>query len=152
MAFRQMQAGATMRQLRREMDELLSGFLGNFSGMAQGPWREVVEGQPPIDLWETEDALFVELEVPGLKSDQVEVLVVGHQLTVKLNRPEPEGDGMAYHRRERPTGTFARAIELPVDVDAEKVEAHIERGVMTIRLPKAEKARPRKIQVNAFGS
>jgi HSP20 family protein len=56
---------------------------------------------------------------------------------------------MTYHRRERPVGTFARAIRLPVDVDANKVDARLIDGVLTITLPKAENARPRRIQVQS---
>jgi HSP20 family protein len=130
------------------MDRLLGGFLsaaGDISRPLTG------RGRPAVNLWETEDAIHVELELPGLKSDQVEISVVGNELSVKVERPDVEEEGTTYHRHERPVGSFTRVLRLPAEVDAERVEAELTRGVLTITLPKAEAARPRKIRVASVG-
>lgn len=133
-------------QLRDEMDRLLGGVLGPWSGFAlPGADRQ----QPAVNMWQRADCLIVEAEVPGLKSDDVEIAVVGDQLTLKIERPEDERKDVVYHRRERPAGSFSRVLRLPTDVDPNRVEAELRDGVLTITLPKAESAKPRKIQVNA---
>jgi len=148
MVFRYFNTLHPMDQLRKEMDRLLTGVttaLGAPSRSAGG------RGQPAVNVWESGDALFVELEVPGLKSEQLELSVVGGELTIKVERPEIEEEGVTYHRRERPVGSFTRVVRLPVEVDADRVQAELRNGVLTITLPKAEAARPRKIQVATTG-
>jgi HSP20 family protein len=90
---------------------------------------------------------MVEMEVPGVKSGQIDVSVAGDELTIKAQRPDVSEDGVTYHRRERPTGNFTRVLSLPCAVDANRVEAELAEGVLTLRLPKAEAAKPRKINV-----
>jgi HSP20 family protein len=89
------------------------------------------------------------MEVPGAKSPQIEISVVGNQLAVKVERPDLAQQGVAFHRRERAVGAFSRVLQLPVEVDAERVQADLRNGVLTVTLPKAAAARPRKIQVTA---
>jgi HSP20 family protein len=79
--------------------------------------------------------------------DQIEISVVGNELSLKVQRPDLAQDGVAYHRRERPTGNFTRVLRLPVEVNADKVQAELAHGVLTLTLPKAESAKPRKIKV-----
>jgi HSP20 family protein len=136
----------TAHQLRREMDRLLSSFAGNF---ADGGRSWVDRGQPAINLWETGDALVAEAELPGVQQDQLDISVVGNDLTLKVERPELEKEGVTFHRRERPSGSFVRVVRLPTEVDANRVEAELRNGVLTVTLPKAESARPRKIHVAA---
>jgi HSP20 family protein len=133
-----------LHQLRNEMDRLLGGFFGP---AVDGLLPAVFRSQPAANIWEQGDALLVEMEVPGVKSDQVEISVVGGELSVKINRPEVVQEDVTYHRRERPVGSFARVLRLPVEVDADRVEAELRDGVLTITLPKAESAKPRKINV-----
>jgi len=108
-----------------------------------------MRNQPAVNLWETPEAVQVELEVPGLKSNELDVSVVGNQLSIKIEQSEGQEEGVTYHRRERPVGSFVRVLRLPVEVDANKVEADLKHGVLTVKLPKAEAARPRKIRVTA---
>jgi HSP20 family protein len=134
------------QQFRDEMDRLFTGFLG------QTPdWTVpgMVRAQPAVNVWETADAVLVESEIPGVKSDRLEIAVVGDELTLKFERPEEFQEGVMYHRRERPVGSFTRIVELPVEVDADRVQAAMRDGVLTITLPKAETAKPRKISVKA---
>ncbi len=133
-----------VHQFRSEMDRLLAGFFGRPSN---GGWPQTEPGRPAVNLWENDDALMVELEVPGIHGDQLEVSAVGDELSVKIERPDLQQEGVTYHRRERPVGSFSRLLRLPADVDADRVEAELREGVLTIRLPKAASAKPRKITV-----
>ncbi len=133
-----------LSQLRHEMDRLISGLLPDGG---ERPWMPM-RPQPAVNLWEDLDRVYVELEVPGVKSEQLDLSVVGSQLTLKLERPEAIAEGVTYHRRERPVGTFVRVVDLPADVDPTQVEAELHHGVLTVRLAKAEAAKPRKIQVS----
>jgi HSP20 family protein len=131
-------------QLRDEMDRLLSGF---FRPAADGLLPTMFRSQPAANVWEQGDALLVEMEAPGIKSDQIDISVAGGELSVKINRPEDAQEGITYHRRERPVGSLSRMLRLPVEVDASRVEAELHDGVLLITLPKAESAKPRKINV-----
>ena len=135
----------SVSEFRDEMDRLLTGFLGE-------GWTGV-QGRLPVNAWENDESLFVEIEVPGLTNEQIDVAVVNNELTVKINRPElqpeKEGEKIAYHRHERPTGKAARVLRLPVEVDAARVSAELENGVLLIQLPKAEKAKARKIAIKS---
>ena len=130
-------------QLRGEMDRLLAGFLGPMADGLVPAFRN----HPAANVWEQGDALLVEMELPGIKNDQVDISVAGGELSVKVDRPEVEQENVTYHRRERPVGSFTRVLRLPVEVDANRVEAELRDGVLLITLPKAESAKPRKINV-----
>ncbi len=133
-----------LRQFRDEVDRLLSGYFGP---VVDGILPQMFRDQPAANVWEREDALVVEMEVPGVMNEQVDVSMSGGELSVRIERPEPEEKDVAYHRRERPVGSFGRVLRMPVEVDADRVEAEIRDGVLTITLPKAESAKPRKIPV-----
>lgn len=131
-------------QLRTEVERLF----GDFS--RQTPLAGWVPGTqyPAVNVWETDQELFVEAEVPGVKESDLEIFVVGEELTIKGRRSSAP-EGTSFHRQERGVGPFTRVVRLPVEVDADKVDARLREGVLEIRLPKAPTARPRKIQVNA---
>lgn len=103
---------------------------------------------PLLNLWEDEQALYAELDLPGIDPAKLDVTVTeGNNLTVQGERAAPEIPGAVWVRQERPTGQFVRSVGLPVLVDADKVEAKYENGVLKLTLPKSEAAKPRKIQV-----
>ena len=133
-----------LHQFRDEVDRLLTGVL---AGRHDGVLPAMFRGQPAINVWEQDDALKVEMELPGIKSEQLDISVAGNELSIKVSRPDVAQDGVTYHRRERPVGAFSRIVRLPVEVDADHVEADLRDGVLTISLPKAESAKPRKINV-----
>ena len=82
--------------------------------------------------------------------EDLEIFVTaGNQLTISGERKEPASNGMSWHRRERGYGKFTRLIELPTSVDDDRVEACFKLGVLTIKLPKHEAAKPRRISVSA---
>lgn len=103
---------------------------------------------PPLNVWEEEGAFHVEAELPGLTMKDVEIYVTGqNQLTIKGERTVSAPEKSAPHRRERQFGRFVRSLTLPSPVEEGKVEARLENGVLSIRLPKHERAKPRRIPV-----
>jgi HSP20 family protein len=129
-------------RLQDEMDRLF-----NWPGAAPRA-RPLAPAFPPVNVWEEDEAFYLEAELPGLKEEDLFVQVTqGNQLTLRGERKaDPALEG-AWHRRERGTGRFQRTFALPVPVEADKVEARLENGVLRLTLPKAERARPRRIPV-----
>ena len=133
-----------LHQLRDEMDRLLTGIVGP---AADGLWPAVFRGQPAVNVWEKDDALIVEMEVPGTKSDEVDVPWPAASCRSASTVPTRPRKTSSTHRRERPVGLFSRVVRLPVEVDAGRVEAELRDGVLSITCPKAASAKPRKINV-----
>jgi HSP20 family protein len=130
------------RRLRDEMNRLFASF--------NQPWPGVSGGYPPINVWQDADNLYAEAELPGIDLNDLEILVTGgDQLSIKGERKPVNGKEGAWLRRERPFGRFARLLTLPVDVDADKVQARLAHGVLTLTLPKSAAAKPKKISVKA---
>jgi len=112
--------------------------------------RAFAPAYPALNVWEEADNLIVEAELPGMQPADIEILITGgDQLTLKGERkPQAQAvDKAAVHRQERGFGKFDRTLQLPYMVDAEKVEARFENGVLRIQLTKHEAARSRKITV-----
>ena len=105
---------------------------------------------PTINLWEEDDALFLEAELPGLELQNLELFVTGqNQFTLKGERKLPAVGKAVQHRQERGFGRFTRTLTLPFAVNDEAIEARFENGVLKVRLPKHEAAKPRKIEIKA---
>ena len=103
---------------------------------------------PPADILEKADAIRIMAELPGVQPDQVKISVEGNVLTIqgsKEQRAEEETERV--HRYERVYGTFERTFTLPASVDANAIQASYEHGILTVTLPKVEKAKPRQIEV-----
>lgn len=132
------------QQLRNEMDRMLTGFLGP---TIDGLWHGSLRGQPAVNLWDQGELLMAEMECPGVNSDQIDVTAAGDQLTINVNRPDQSAEDVVYHRRERPAGSFTRVLTLPCAINADGVKADLQNGVLRLSLPKAESAKPRKINV-----
>ncbi len=132
-----------LQQFQNEMNRL-------FDRWGDGGRTGGVATFPAVNVWEEKDEVFVEAELPGLDLKDLEIYVTGgNQLTIKGERkPQATGKGV-WHRQERGYGHFTRALTLPFPVDADKVDARLENGVLLVRLAKHESARPRKIQVKA---
>jgi HSP20 family protein len=133
---------AEVTRLRDEMDRLFGRWTGRRFPLAPAAY-------PLMNLWEDDENLFVEAELPGLELSDLEIYVHGNQLAVKGERKEPTCEKSTWHRRERGYGKFARVLELPVAVDEDKVEAAFKSGVLTITLPKRAEGKPRRIEVHA---
>jgi HSP20 family protein len=101
-------------------------------------------------VYETEDKIVATMDLPGIEPADVEVSVEDSTLTVSGKREfSSQVDEDNYHRIERRYGAFVRAISLPQTVDTDKVEAHFDKGVLTIEVAKVERAKPKKIEVKA---
>jgi HSP20 family protein len=108
----------------------------------QAPWM------PAMDVYETDEKVVVTVELPGITAEDVEVSVEDSTLTVSGKREfASEVTEESYHRIERRYGSFSRAVTLPPQVDAGKVDARFDDGVLSIEVPKVEKAKPKKIQI-----
>jgi HSP20 family protein len=105
---------------------------------------------PAVDVFEKEDRFVVKAELPGMKEEDINVSVVGDTLSIKGERKtETEVKDEDYYRCERSYGSCYRSIPLPPNVDADKIEASFEDGVLEVALPKSAKVKPKKIAVSA---
>ena len=103
---------------------------------------------PPVDIEEMEDAWIVEADLPGVDKDDIEVDVRDGELTITGEIKQRERKGIL-RRRTRPVGNFEFRVALPGGADPNQVEANVSNGVLTVRIPKPEQARPRRIEVKA---
>lgn len=105
---------------------------------------------PETDVIETEREIRVVTEMPGLTPDQIEIDVENNVLTLRGEKREErtEGEAGKYHLAERRYGTFTRSFVLPRDVDSEGIQASFENGVLTVSIPKSERARRRRVEIS----
>jgi HSP20 family protein len=139
------------RDLVSIQDELNRLFGRTFTGNIE-PMRPAAAGSwmPSMDVYETSDKIVATLDLPGIEPGDVEVSVEDSTLTVTGSRAfSSEVKEEEYHRVERRYGSFTRSITLPQTADTDKVEASFDKGVLTIEVPKVERAKPKKIQVRA---
>jgi HSP20 family protein len=130
--------------LREAMDHLFDeAFTRPFSN--GGGW-----GTPAIDMYQTDEEIVVKAAVPGMKADEVQINVTGDILNIKgETKQSNEVKEKTYHMREQRWGTFERSLRLPTEVKADQAKAEFEDGILTVTLPKAEKARPKMITIKA---
>jgi len=129
--------------IQNRMNRLFDSFLGESDIM---PTTEQL--WPAIDVIDTPETLQIKAELPGIDPKDIDVSIAGNALTIKgAKMSEKEEKGKTWYRRERSSGSFVRSIPLPVDVDAEHVEAINESGVLTITLPKLEPEKAKFIPV-----
>jgi HSP20 family protein len=112
--------------------------------------RRTSIGGPAVDMYQTDNEVIVKAALPGLKADEVQISVTSNVLTLRGEiRHQEEIKNATYQIREQRWGAFERSVLLPTDVESDKAKADFEDGVLTISLPKAEKARPKTITVKA---
>ncbi|MGA8180253.1 MAG: Hsp20/alpha crystallin family protein [Desulfobacterales bacterium] len=129
-------------RLRREMDDLYGAISG---GTLPMPSAGVF---PLTNLSEDSKNYYVRAELPGIKSNELDIQVTAEGISISGERKIPkEGENARYHRREREAGKFSRLINFPGQVHTEKVEASMENGVLKVTIPKSEAAKPRQITV-----
>ncbi len=106
---------------------------------------------PLVNLFSDASEAVVTAEIPGVDPSDLEISLSKGQLTIRgtVKDHAPAGDDVACHRRERPCGPFSRTMALPFEVEEDQISARYEKGVLAITLPRAERAKPRVIQVNA---
>lgn len=139
---------------------LSDSFFGTFR--AFDPLRELVRFQadvnraiaesavsPAFNVWTGEHGAEISAELPGVKASAIDITVLGKTLTIRAGREPVVIDGATAHRRERGYGKFERTVELGFRIDADKVEAKYEHGVLTVSVPRAEADKRRTITINA---
>ncbi len=105
---------------------------------------------PPLNIYEEADKMVLSAEIPGVKAEDLDISLEGDTLSIQGKRDSREDDfTLSYHRREIESGSFSRAISLPVKVDVERISAKLVNGILTVTLMKAAEATPRQIRVNA---
>jgi HSP20 family protein len=128
--------------LRREIDRLFDDTFGRGDGVSA--WS------PAVDIRETDQEMVLELEVPGIKPEQVELTAENGVLTVKGEKKSERKEGDEndrYHVVERSYGNFMRSFQLPQGIDETKIEADYNNGILSIHIPKAALPQPRRIQI-----
>lgn len=127
-------------QLRRDMDRLFDAI---WQGEEMGPGVF-----PAMNVTQDGERYYVRAELPGIRTEDIQISVERNKLTVTGKREiEEEGNGVSYHRRERAGGSFSRSLTLPDELNADAVEASYKDGVLTVLLPKAEAVKAREIKV-----
>jgi HSP20 family protein len=103
---------------------------------------------PPVNTWVSSDDSVITTEIPGVDPEKIDISVSGKTVMLKGARKADDiKDGQVYHRRERWSGEFSRVIELPFNIEADKVTAKFRKGVLYLTLPKAEAEKPRRIEI-----
>jgi len=149
MLTRMMNDFAPLFRLQNEMNRWMENFFEDAPAV-----RPYGSRYPALNTWEDGDHAYVEAELPGMSIDDLDVSVLGNQVRIAGERRigpkdgEPAQDDKAtWLVRERAQGAFAKELTLPWQVDAEKVEAHLRDGVLTVKLPKTESAKPKKVKL-----
>lgn len=132
---------ADLDHLRREMHRLLENPGRADADVAAGVF-------PSMNVTQDANNFYVRAEVPGIKASELSISAVKNRLSIAGKREIPnENERVSYHRKERPEGSFNRTLTLPTELDVERIDARYADGILTLKLPKAEAAKPRLISV-----
>ena len=134
-------ASTPFHALSRELERMFDGFAEAPNG------RRARHVAPPLSISETEDGFEVEVEVPGVLAEDLDVSVHGNRVTLKGERKVTEREGATPLRQEWGAYEFERAFELPVDIDGKGLQAELKNGILHLTLPKAPGHKPQKIRV-----
>jgi HSP20 family protein len=135
-----------LEQVTDTMRRMLEQTFGRFG--APVLTGEGAAWSPLVDIEEEDDAYVVEAELPGVQREDVNIELIGNELMITGEVKERERKGVV-RRQTRRVGHFAYRVTLPEHVDADKVTAKLDGGVLTVRVPKAEKARRRRVEIAA---
>jgi len=132
-----------LKQVQRELDRLTGrSFFGDMQQAVGGGMY------PPVNVYNGPDDMVVQCEMAGVSKDDLEISLTGETLSIRgQKKPPKDYEKFRYQRRERGLGEFDRTIVLNEPVDADNIDAKIEAGILTVRLPKTEAAKPRQIRV-----
>ena len=134
--------------LQSEVNRVFDAFFGTGDGSTTRARRWV----PAMDLVETDDHLILRADLPGLERDDVNIEVKDGALTVSgERRAEHEEKSEGYYRVERAFGSFSRSLTLPDGIDAERIDADFDKGVLQVRIPKPEQRKPFRVEIGAGG-
>jgi len=127
-----------LKKVHDEMEGLFRSFL---QGANEGTWT------PDVEVAETEDAFYVRAELPGVGKDEVKITLQDSTLTISGEKKPRPAEGETLLRAERCYGPFRRSFALPSSVKADAIKATLEDGVLTVKLPKAEEAKPKSVPI-----
>jgi HSP20 family protein len=133
-----------LRRLDSMLNDAFGGWANGESGAVTSAWL------PAVDVMEDKEGVRLTAELPGVRQEDVKISLENGILTIrgeKKSQVEEKSDRV--HRVERQYGSFERSFALPTTVDVERIEARFDAGVLTVTLPKAEKAKPRQIEIKA---
>lgn len=131
-----------LERMKRQMDLFAARLSGGLPG------DQFAGVYPLINVTEDKDHFYIRAELPGLKPDDLDISVTRDSFSISGERKiASEGGDVKYHRKEREAGTFSRIINLPGQVDPDRVEAHSQDGILTVVLPKSEASKPRQITI-----
>ena len=131
-------------QMNRLFEDAIGTWLGESNGRGNTNWV------PLADIYENDNDLIAKVELPGVDPKMVDVRVENNVLTIRGERPFDQKVAQEnYHRLERSFGTFSRSFALPTTIDADKIHAEYRDGILNLRLPKSERAKPKRIQIAA---
>jgi HSP20 family protein len=137
------EAEQMVQRLRRMLDQTFGAL-----GWPPPLLAETAGWSPAVDIEEQDDAYVLEAELPGAAREDVNIELIGKELAITGEIKEREHKG-ALRRRMRHTGRFEYRVRLPDEVDASKIEASLEQGVLTVRVPKSERAKRQKIEIKS---
>lgn len=127
-----------------EFNRLFEETLGDF-GRATAPSTIVA----PVDLYETDEALVLEMAVPGMSAEEIDISLEGNKLTIRgEHKPVEDQSVRRYYLQEVPHGSFVRSFTLPVEINADEVKAEFKNGILRLTMPKTETARAKRIPIN----
>ncbi|OLB77377.1 MAG: hypothetical protein AUI14_16325 [Actinobacteria bacterium 13_2_20CM_2_71_6] len=133
-----------IEEINNQFNQLVRTFFGDTSAAGgTGAWSPVT---PPIDVEETDDAYVVDVDLPNVNPDEVDVEMRGEELRITGRFQQREREGVV-RRQSRPMGDFEYVVDLPSDIDPNRVEATYDSGVLMVTVGKARDARPRKIEI-----
>lgn len=146
-------ANLPANRIAETMDRLFDNV---FEGLPFPSFFQPATGQvawlPPVDLWEDDAHLYVEADLPGMTLEDLEVLVKDDTLILRGTRKLHAPGNATVFRQERLHGTFERTFRIPYDIQRDKVEAEFDKGVLRVRIPKAESAQARRIEIKCVPS
>jgi HSP20 family protein len=134
-----------LEELQARTAQLIGSALPGALAEDGAPWV------PPVDIEETDDAWVIEAEIPGVKRDDVNVDLRDNELVISGEIKERERKGLL-RRRTRRVGQFEFRVTLPGDTDRDRVDADLRDGVLSVRIPKPERAEPRRIEITTDGN
>jgi len=135
-----------IQELKKEMDRIWQEFFGKT--YAPEKW-EGIEWVPAVDVSETDDAVIVKVDVPGVKPEDMEISLVDNVLVIKGEKKREEEEKKEnFYRMERFYGSFMRSIQLPCEIEVDKIEANYKDGVLKIILPKKPEEKKKVIKIN----
>ena len=133
-----------MMTMRSRLDQLIEGAMAR----PRGEWFAAIFDYPAVDMYEAEGAIKVDIPLPGVKPEEVELTISGKTMTVKgERRAKEEVKEENYYRHEMHYGAFTRSVTLPESAEIEKAEASFENGVLTVKFPKMVTQEPKKIEI-----